>query len=99
MRVYLDDIRKCPEGWVLARNVTEAKMLLETGDVTHLSLDFDLGYGEPTGLDLCRWMKQTGNWPHDAIEIHSSHPLGRQKMRAFIQENRLINNIQDGERS
>lgn len=84
VKVYLDDVRRCPEGWVPARTVDEAKLLLARV-ASHLSLDFDLGYGEPTGLDLCRWMRETGHWPAEKMEIHSSHPLGRAKMREFIE--------------
>lgn len=44
MKVYLDDIRTCPEGWELARTVKEAIEFLRTGKVIEISLDFDLGY-------------------------------------------------------
>ena len=43
MKLWLDDIRPAPEGWTHARTVAEAKALLETGEVTHASLDHDLG--------------------------------------------------------
>ena len=45
IKLYLDDIRTCPDGWTLARSVAEAKALLLTGDVSHASLDHDLGHG------------------------------------------------------
>lgn len=44
VKVYLDDVRDCPEGWELARTVQEAVDFLRTGKVTHISLDFDLGF-------------------------------------------------------
>lgn len=43
MRLYLDDCRPCPDGWVLARSVAEARVHLELGGVDELSLDHDLG--------------------------------------------------------
>lgn len=43
MKLFVDDIRACPEGWVLARTITEAIRLLSTQDVTHVSLDHDIG--------------------------------------------------------
>jgi hypothetical protein len=79
-KVWLDDNRPAPEGWVRARTVAEAQELLETGRVTHLSLDYDLGFDEPTGYDLVRWMAETRTWPRTMIEVHSGHPLGRHLM-------------------
>lgn len=43
MKVFLDDERAAPAGWVLARWPDEAIELLRQGGVTHLSLDHDLG--------------------------------------------------------
>ena len=42
MKLYVDDLRKCPEGWTLARNNTEAIRLLATGYVTEVSVDHDI---------------------------------------------------------
>lgn len=42
MRLYVDDIRRCPDGWQLARTVTEAIRILATQDVTEVSLDHDI---------------------------------------------------------
>ncbi len=41
--LYLDDMRPCPVGWILARNVEEAKPYLIAGQVRRASLDHDLG--------------------------------------------------------
>ena len=43
MRVYLDDLRPAPEGWVRVFWPEEAITLLKTGLVTEISLDHDLG--------------------------------------------------------
>lgn len=42
MRLYVDDLRKCPEGWTLARTNTEAIRLLATGYVEEVSIDHDI---------------------------------------------------------
>ena len=42
MKLYVDDLRKCPEGWTLARNNTEAIRLLATGYVEEISIDHDI---------------------------------------------------------
>ena len=43
MKVYLDDIRETPEGWVRVYTAGEAIALLQTGRVQEISLDHDLG--------------------------------------------------------
>ena len=44
MRVYLDDVRKTPEGFTdRAYTARQAIALLETGNVEFISLDHDLG--------------------------------------------------------
>ena len=43
MKVFLDDERKAPEGWVRVRWPEEAIELLQNGQVEEISLDHDLG--------------------------------------------------------
>ena len=53
LKVYLDDERIAPEGWVQVRWPDEAIKLLQTGSVSHLSLDHDLGDDQRgTGYDV-----------------------------------------------
>lgn len=42
MKLYVDDLRKCPEGWTLARNNTEAIRCLATSWVEEISVDHDI---------------------------------------------------------
>lgn len=42
-KLWLDDVRPPPEGWVWAKTNDEAKQLLLDEEVTHCSLDHDLG--------------------------------------------------------
>ncbi len=44
MKLWHDDVRPPPEGWVWARTNAEAIALLETASVTECSLDHDLGF-------------------------------------------------------
>ena len=41
--LWLDDVRLPPSNYVWVKSVTEAKLILETGDVRRASLDHDLG--------------------------------------------------------
>ncbi|KZN68262.1 hypothetical protein N473_07500 [Pseudoalteromonas luteoviolacea CPMOR-1] len=43
MKVYLDDERQTPKGWKRVYWPLEAIELLESGEVSEISLDHDLG--------------------------------------------------------
>lgn len=88
MRVYLDDVRPVPDGWVLARTVDEALAWLATGQVTEVSLDHDLGEAEAgTGYDVLLWIEQAvaeRDYVPPAIRIHTSNPAARPRMQAAV---------------
>lgn len=46
MRLWLDDTRPAPEGWVQARTAREAINILKQGGIEEASLDHDLGHCE-----------------------------------------------------
>ena len=73
IRLFLDDTRPTPEGWTLARTVTEAKELLQNNTVSAISLDHDLGNED--GMQLVDWMLRSNNVPAEII-IHSWNPIG-----------------------
>nr|WP_072327786.1 MULTISPECIES: cyclic-phosphate processing receiver domain-containing protein [unclassified Paenibacillus] len=79
MDVYLDDARPCPPGFVLARNVEECLLLLRDYDIGILSLDYDLGWHEPTGMDVVRGIIASGQYP-EQIYLHTSSDIGRRQM-------------------
>jgi hypothetical protein len=90
MNVYLDDERVAPEGWIQVRWPDEAIKLLQTGNVTHLSLDHDLGDDQRgTGYDVLLWIEQQVALHHflppKEIYIHSANPAGRKRMLAAIE--------------
>ncbi|GFR38272.1 hypothetical protein PRECH8_15680 [Insulibacter thermoxylanivorax] len=84
INVYLDDFRPCPQGFVLARNVEECIELLKNYDVNILSLDHDLGFGQPTGYDLVVQMVENGYYANE-IYLHSSSASGRMSMYRLLQ--------------
>ena len=85
MKVYLDDCRTTPEGFVRTYTVGETIDLLKTRKVTHLSLDNDLEIAgsENEGYQVIRWLEELcdpRNDEHDAsfpipeeITVHSSN--------------------------
>ena len=86
-KLWLDDMRPHPEGWERAKSVKQAIELMEKGDVTHASLDHDLGYWSSeggNGIKLTDWMAEHDCWPTEGIRVHSSNPSGVQAMLATI---------------
>ena len=61
VKVYLDDCREAPEGWLRTRTARETiNLLAMTGCVTHLSLDHDLGEDPSVGCgyDVLLWIEK-----------------------------------------
>ncbi|MBN3527472.1 cyclic-phosphate processing receiver domain-containing protein [Paenibacillus apiarius] len=88
IHVYLDDWRRCPDGFVLARNMVECLLLLEHEEVGILSLDHDLGMGEPTGTELVSEIVRRRLYPKQEIYLHTSSAIGRQQMYQMLYENK-----------
>lgn len=86
MRIYLDDERITPDGWVRAYWPDEVVDLLKKGGVTHVSLDHDLGDDERgTGYDVILWIEEavaTRGFTPPKISIHSANSSARKKMLA-----------------
>lgn len=93
LRLWLDDERQPPLGWIWARSVAQAKTFIENNhflgiEWEALSLDHDLGdFGGPgqEGHDFLNWMCETNNWPHQKPVVHTSNPYERDMMRRTIE--------------
>ena len=100
MRLWIDDVRPAPEGYVWIRSVDKATEFIEiyenhyrrTKDslmkITLIDIDHDSGDYACDGGDyikLLDWLEETGrNYP---IRIHSMNPVGVANMRAIIERN------------
>ena len=91
MKLWLDDERDPvdfgQEGFTWAKNIWDARLYLESGEVSFASLDHDLGPGYSgfsTGYDLINWMEANDIWPKDGISIHSMNPVGRKQMEVVV---------------
>lgn len=93
MKVYLDDERIAPDGWVQVRWPDEAIELLKIGNVTELSLDHDLGDDEHgTGYDVLLWLEEQvicNQFMPPSIYLHTANPAARVRMDAAIQSIKL----------
>jgi len=88
LKIFLDDERELPAGWVGARWPEEVIILLEAGGVTDISLDHDLGDDEHgTGYDVLLWIEEavaTRGFVPPKLQVHSANPSARSKMEAAI---------------
>lgn len=79
MKVYLDDTRLTPGGWVGCKCPDEVIALLKTGKVTHLSLDHDLGDNKRgTGYDVLLWIEKAvvqGDFHPPLLTINAVNPV------------------------
>ena len=89
MKVFLDDERETPEGWIHVYWPAEAIALLEKGNVDLISLDHDLGDDvRGTGYDVLLWIEEavaTGDFVPPEIRVHSANSSARHKMELAIE--------------
>ena len=93
MKIWIDDVRPAPEGYVGCRSVNDAEMIIGVIEADHkiielIDIDHDAGdYAFDGGdyIKLLDWLEETGrNYP---IRIHSMNPVGVENMRRIIERN------------
>lgn len=88
MKVFLDDERATPEGWVRVYWPDEAIALLQTGLVNEISLDHDLGDdARGTGYDVLLWIEEAmrlRGFVPPRMHVHSANPAARVRMLAAV---------------
>ena len=96
IKVWLDDERVPQDGWVWTHTSDETIDLLRTGEVTVLSLDYNLGRDERsgTGNDVLIWIElqmATADFvPPGVIEVHTRNSSARVKMEQAIKQIRKL---------
>ena len=99
MKIYLDDERETPQGWIRVYWPHEAISLLKTGSVTEISLDHDLGNDViGTGYDVVLWIEEAIYHrliPLPKITVHSANTSARIKMEAGIKNIERLNKQED----
>ena len=96
MKLWIDDVRPAPEGYVWCKSVDHVKHVLTSLekygyydiDIELIDIDHDAGdYAQYGGdyIKLLDWLEETGrNYP---IRIHSMNPVGVENMRRIIKRN------------
>lgn len=87
MKVFLDDSRATPKGWIRTYTVAETITMLQTGSVTEISLDHHLGADAmDDGEEVLQWLESqvrtAGFRPPDAILVHTGDAEARARMEA-----------------
>ena len=89
-KVYLDDERTPPNGWILVKTPKEAISLLKKGNIDVISLDHDLGDDEGigTGYDVLLYIEKqvfiNKSFKLPKIKIHTANPSARRKMELAL---------------
>ena len=88
IKLYLDDERETPEGWIRVYWPDEAIEYLKQGKVEEISLDHDLGDDKRgTGYNVLLWIEEqvmTNNFKPPKIRIHTANSSAREKMEAGV---------------
>ena len=93
MKLWIDDCRPAPQGYIWCNTVNESKILIEGAEKRGvpfelIDIDHDAGTYAIYGGDYIRlldWLEETSrNYP---IRIHSMNVVGIMNMRAIIQRN------------
>lgn len=90
MKIWVDDIREVPDGYIGCKSVNETIKLMEKleaeGIVIQLiDLDHDLGDYAVDGGDAIRILDYlVENEKYYPIQIHTSNPVGRANMERVI---------------
>lgn len=87
MKIWLDDVRKAPDGYVHCRSVNEAinAIKLANEPIELLDLDHDLGdyaIDGGDGIKLLDWLAETEQYY--PIKLHTLNPVGRENMQRLI---------------
>lgn len=98
MKLWVDDVRPAPDGYVWRHRVLTAQAYIEYCEevqdlvpelaIELIDIDHDAGEYAKYGGDyikLLDWLEETGrNYP---IRIHSMNPVGVENMRRIIKRN------------
>lgn len=85
-KLYLDDVRPCPVGFILATSSKEAVALVrELGMPEFMSLDHDLGNEDTTMAFLHGLVNDLEITHVPDYVVHSANPVGRDNIIVFLE--------------
>ena len=102
MKIWVDDVRKAPEGYLWCRSVNEVKevilVFINRGlniaeSIEVIDLDHDAGEYAIYGGDYIKildWLEEMNLGDSITFKIHSQNTVGRQNMKRVIEKNNWI---------
>lgn len=92
MKLFVDDLRTCPEGWHVARTVSEAIRVLATMPVEVVSIDHDIAFQGRHGIELetfegVAWYVAAmcvDDRPKQVV-IHTGNPMAASRMAGILE--------------
>ena len=90
IKIYVDDLRKVPDGYIGTKSVNETIQLIEEMEakgveIEVLDLDHDLGDYASDGGDAVKILDYlVENEKFYPIKIHTANPVGRNNMERII---------------
>ena len=89
MKIWLDDVRVAPDGYVHCRSVNEAIYVIEKYEqqekIELVDCDHDLGdfaINGGDGIKLLDWLLERGTlYP---VKLHTMNPVGRDNMQRML---------------
>ena len=89
MKLWIDDERLAPDGWIWAKTASESIVWLHRReDITHISFDHDLGEGNGDGhgvICIVERMVADGRMKLPCMTAHSANPVGAARIRQAIE--------------
>ena len=89
LKLWVDDVRLPPSGWIWAKDYAEAMLYIRSGTISQISLDHDLGEAsKKTGYDIAcqiEALAQQGLIPPMIWAVHSANPIGKQRIISALQ--------------
>ena len=90
LKIWLDDIRPAPEGFICCRSVKEAELIIRKAEqfgltIVNINCDHDLGIYAKLGGDgikLLDFLVERGTFY--PVFLHTMNPVGRQNMQNMI---------------
>lgn len=88
MKIWLDDIRSAPDGFICCKSVNDAKRVIKHAKepISLIDCDHDLGdfaYDGGDGIKLLDWLAETGRFY--PVRIHTMNPVGRENMLRLLE--------------
>jgi hypothetical protein len=86
MKLWIDDVRPAPNGWVWAKTLDSALRLYLMEAPDEISFDHDLG-GDETSMPLAKLIEDNafnGVREPPRWHVHSANPVGRKNLEAAL---------------